>query len=282
MPAPALTPDTLLPRIAATRLAALASGALQPIHTEHTEIDEHGTRFAVRWLSTVEAKHTERERAAGHRRVDFNPFLPPDPALTVGALGAAHLAVLNKYPVIDRHLLIITRAFEAQHTPLGTSDLGALACVLGPHGGLGFYNGGEVAGASQRHKHLQWIPHTPGEAQLGTLAGCGALPFRHAWIALDGVDWDAPEQAGEGLRQALRSACAQLGMPDAADPMPPYNLLLDRQRLLLVPRRREHWEDISVNALGFAGSLFVRRPAQIDAIRRIGPLQLLAEVGFPR
>ena len=61
--------------------------------------------------------------------------------------------------------------------------------------------------------------------------------------------------------------------------MPPYNLLLDRDWLMVVPRRHEHWQDISVNALGFAGSLFVRRPAQIEQIRAVGPLALLAAVG---
>ena len=76
------------------------------------------------------------------------------------ALGAAHVVVLNKFPVIDRHLLLVTRQFEDQHTPLSHADFDALAAVIAVHGGLGFYNGGRTAGASQAHKHLQWVPET--------------------------------------------------------------------------------------------------------------------------
>jgi ATP adenylyltransferase len=48
--------------------------------------------------------------------------------------------------------------------------------------------------------------------------------------------------------------------------------------MLLVPRRREHYAGISVNALGFAGSLFVPNPADLDEVRRLGPLRILAAV----
>jgi ATP adenylyltransferase len=293
--APPATPATaLLARIDETRTDALAQHILQPIHTERAELPPAILPFTVRWISSIERKHAARERAAGRRDSNFNPFLPPEPALTVGPLGDAHLAVLNKFPVIDRHLLVITRAYEAQTAPLSAGDFAALARVLGPLGGLGFYNGGATAGASQHHKHLQWIPAEAGEASLrpyaGHLAGgesrdgaltLGALPFRHAFVSLAGVDWTKPQAAGAAVLRAFHVACAALDLPPAADPMPPYNLLLDRDWLLVVPRRCEHWEDISVNALGFGGSLFVRRPAQIDAIRSAGPLTVLAAVSEP-
>ncbi|THF56579.1 ATP adenylyltransferase family protein [Pseudothauera rhizosphaerae] len=287
-------PSGLLARIELTRNRALESGSLQPILTERATLENGALPFSVRWISSLEHKHAAREQAAGRRDGDFNPFLPPEPALTVGPLGEAHLAVLNKFPVIDRHLLVITRAFEDQTAPLTAADFAALAFVMGPHGGLGFYNGGAAAGASQRHKHLQWIPAAAGEASLApqtarltAQAGDTAvhtlaeLPYRHAFVRLNTVEWDRPQAAGERLHAAFVRLCAALDVPAAADPMPPYNLLLDRDWMLLVPRRREHWEDISVNALGFAGSLFVRRPAQIELIRTAGPLRLLAEVAEP-
>ena len=63
-----------------------------------------------------------------------------------------------------------------------------------------------------------------------------------------------------------------------AGQMAPYNLLLRRGWLLLVPRRAERWEGISINALGFAGSLFVKHRDDIERIRPAGPMQLLAAV----
>jgi ATP adenylyltransferase len=38
---------------------------------------------------------------------------------------------------------------------------------------------------------------------------------------------------------------------------------------------------VSLNALSFGGTIYVRDPAQIDAIRAAGPLRALASVGVP-
>jgi ATP adenylyltransferase len=58
----------------------------------------------------------------------------------------------------------------------------------------------------------------------------------------------------------------------------PYNLLVTREFMLLVPRRREHFEDISLNALAFAGSLFVRTRAHVERVQEHGPLAVLRSV----
>jgi len=58
----------------------------------------------------------------------------------------------------------------------------------------------------------------------------------------------------------------------------PYNLLATRRWLLLVPRSREHYRSISVNAMGFAGSLFVRDEAELALVEETGPMSLLQEV----
>jgi ATP adenylyltransferase len=62
----------------------------------------------------------------------------------------------------------------------------------------------------------------------------------------------------------------------------PYNLLLTRGHILVVPRRVECFEGISVNAIGFAGGLLVRTAAQLERIREVGPLAVLTAVGCPR
>ena len=89
-------------------------------------------------------------------------------------------------------------------------------------------------------------------------------------------------KAAAAVHAAFRLACARLELPCAADPMPPYNLLVCRTALLLVPRTREKWDDVSLNSLAWAGSLFVRDRAQIDGLRRTGPLAVLAAVCRPR
>lgn len=287
---------TLLDQAALTIARALESGALQPIRTEQAAIADGGIEFSVRWVSSLALKDRARVDTVTRRQPGFNPFLPPEPALTVAALGDKHLVVLNKFPVIERHLLLVTRSFEAQTAPLTTADFRALAGVIGAHGGLGFYNGGSVAGASQPHKHLQWVPADCAASGAGlaavvrdlpsTAAGelieHPALPWAHAFVRLDTTAWDDADAAGAMLQAAFRAACARVALPAAADPMPPYNLLVSRDWLLLVPRRCEKWQDVSVNSLGYAGSLFVRDREQIERLRAAGPLAVLAAVSQPR
>jgi ATP adenylyltransferase len=60
----------------------------------------------------------------------------------------------------------------------------------------------------------------------------------------------------------------------------PYNLLLTREWMLLVPRARESVAGISINALGFGGSLFVKTPHQVEQIARLRPMAMLQHVAF--
>ena len=270
---------------------ANTNGALQSIETEQVFIDDGGVRFLVRWLSSMTSKDAARVAAAGRRGPGYNPFLPPDPELLLGTLGPTHCVLLNKYPVISRHLLLVTRSFEDQSAPLSAADFDALANVINALGGMGFYNGGAEAGASQPHKHLQWIPDDAEGPNLArfhpelaryeaafSLTRHPAMPWRHAFVRV-GSGTEILE--GDTLRTAFALACKALDLSPLDDPMPPYNLLADRQWLLLVPRRCERHREISVNSLGFGGSLFVRRPEQIDIVREIGPLRLLTEVAQP-
>ncbi len=45
--------------------------------------------------------------------------------------------------------------------------------------------------------------------------------------------------------------------------------------MLLIPRARERVEGISINALGFAGSLVVRDETQMATVTRLGPMRML-------
>jgi ATP adenylyltransferase len=66
-------------------------------------------------------------------------------------------------------------------------------------------------------------------------------------------------------------ACDQSGRP--------YNLLLTREWMLFVPRARESWQGVSVNALGFAGTLLLRDADALERVRAAGPMAVLSHVG---
>jgi ATP adenylyltransferase len=50
--------------------------------------------------------------------------------------------------------------------------------------------------------------------------------------------------------------------------------------MLAVPRSRERFGTISINALGFAGSLFVRDEEEMQDLRAAGPMRVLRAVSF--
>jgi len=297
-----LEKGTLWQRMLRTTEHALASGALRSYPTSQVFIEDGGVRFFVRVLKALEDKaaardHQGKEAGAGR---NANPFLPPEKDLTIADITDTHIAVLNKYNVVDHHLLIVTRRFEDQETLLTLRDFEALWLCMAEYDGLGFYNGGREAGASQRHKHLQIVPlpltaerpripiepllHASGPMSVpGTLS---VLPFRHSFVRLR---YDMAERPREAALETFDLYTAMLGSVGMSTPgasiLPrqslPYCLLVTRQWMLLVPRSREHCEAISLNALAFAGSFYVANELLLERLRSVGPMHALKAVSMP-
>lgn len=270
---------------------ALATGALQPIQFQAQQIKANNMGFKVCWIPALSIKQNIAPTGfpSGKRDPNFNPFLPPDPILTVGKLGDYHHAVLNKFPVCKRHLVIPRVDFADQRSPLQYEDFLALTLILSETDGLGFYNGGTVAGASQHHLHLQWLPDAPENASL--LPFVSGLDTALAQQGQQQRDWtfehifmytrpsaDAYKYARE-LYQSYQLACRQLKLTALEDGlMPPMNMLIQDGWLLIVPRSQEYFGQIPLNALSFAGMIYVREKEHIDQVREKGVMQVLAAV----
>ncbi len=186
-----LTPETLWSRILEQTQHGLACGALQSIPTTGQWLEDEGLPFWVHQVTNLVRKDEARQRQMAaqpemqgqdqgktqgeaqektqRRGKDFNPFLPYEPDLYVGHLSGSHVCLLNKFNVVPHHALVVTSAFEEQDSLLTVADFEALLVMLRTLGGLVFYNGGKGAGASQRHKHLQWVPVPFGDPQSGDL-----------------------------------------------------------------------------------------------------------------
>ena len=160
--------------------------------------------------------------------------------------------------------------------------------------GLMFFNGGAQAGASVQHRHLQIAPFDapllqallPDAAADHAAQQLARLPFAHALVKFDSALPASTDAAGARLHDAYQGCLEHCGLAPASDGrLPPYNLLATRECLLLVPRSRETWDDgdtrVSLNAMSFAGSIFVRDPALAPRIRQAGILRLLRSVTFP-
>ncbi|MEY3298716.1 MAG: hypothetical protein RLZZ597_1976 [Cyanobacteriota bacterium] len=293
----ALAPGVLWSKIQHQTQHALTCGALQPIPTEYEFVEQGGMRFLVRILANLALKEqASRAQAVQQRQGQpVNPFLPYDPDLFVADLSDSHLCLLNKYNVVDHHILIVTRAFEEQDTWLTQADFDALALGMAEIDGLAFYNGGHLAGASQRHKHLQLVPPPlcpddsplPVDQVMGqlSLSSCDPqtsvqvhqhpqFPFHHAIAGLSGATPTA-----EALLTTYHHLLDDLGA-DRKTPAAtfPYNLLATRRWMMVVGRRQEHYQSIPVNALGFAGSLLVKNREQLALLKTLGPMTVLQGV----
>ncbi len=281
----------LAARVERVTAEAVSAGALIPFQTRTETITDGPLSWSIEWASSLTRKDQAAIPKPGTKPGQFNPFLPYDPALHVADLGDAHVLLLNKFPVKFGHVLVITRAYADQEHTLTAADFGALATALSQIDGLVFFNGGVDAGASVQHRHLQIAPFRAPlidgllpqyDAASQSLPG---LPFAHTLVRFDAPL--SPEQGGTALHDAYTRCLQRSGLQAGADgKLPPYNLLATRNWFLLVPRSRETWEDgdarVSLNAMSFAGSIFVRDPDLAPRIREAGILGLLSSVTLPR
>ena len=282
---------SLWPAIVNRTRRSLDIGALRPIETEQETIVDGGISFDVRVISCLARK--AHEANPGVRAPDFNPFLPYDEDLFVANISESHVGILNKFPVVDNHLLIVTRAFEEQTSLLTEQDFQAMWACMREFDGLTFYNSGEIAGASQRHKHIQIVPlpltsdgqATPVEGAIAApdlssgVGQCPTLPFANAIVRLDDLDALPVTNAASALQDHYCSMLRSMSLMDEPDNTKNYNLLATRSWMMLVPRSREHFEGISINALGFAGELLVMDRNQLSTLRERGPMAALRAVG---
>ena len=296
-----LQKGTLWEKIVTKTEESLKTGAQLPIPTAYEFIEDAGIRFFVRILSGLQQKDEDRlkRQESSSSGKTINPFLPYEKALYVADISDTHVALLNKFNVVENHLLIITRQFEDQETLLTIKDFEALWVCMAEYNALGFYNGGEAAGASQPHKHLQMVPlplapegpgiplgpllEVAGPKGGGTVPG---LPFLHGFIRLEHNAIDSPIDAARNSFALYCNMLSYVGLETTKSEgtkrqSSPYCLLITREWMLLVPRSREFFNSISINSLGFAGALLVRNSEQMDILKKLGPMTALKSVALP-
>ena len=246
------------------------------IDSEPVMVRDHGVDFVVRLATDYAAQAARQPKPR-----PGNPFESPEPELLVGEVSPTHMAILNKYHVIENHLLVLPRAFVDQEVLLDLADFEALvACLPRDRHAIGFYNGGRGAGASQPHKHLQVVtlPLAPWrDIPMEALIDAGTpLAFRHSLARVDSRD---PAK----LLACYRALLADIGIgalarEGAERQSASYNLLVAPTWMMAIPRTREDFEGIAVNSIAFCGALFVRERHQLEAVRKAGPMSVLRQV----
>ena len=103
------------------------------------------------------------------KKVD--PFDNPTGDLFLAAVPVqepTHVLVLNKFPIIQSHFILATKIFKEQTDDLEIADLDVTyACLKAWEEGneakkskslFAFFNSGTHSGASQPHRHIQFLP----------------------------------------------------------------------------------------------------------------------------
>ncbi|KAK2732892.1 bifunctional AP-4-A phosphorylase/ADP sulfurylase [Myotisia sp. PD_48] len=187
-----------LPSLVARRFtAAKKSGSLVFSHTEVTTLKTSTVPFQLRYCPALAQKPTAppRQPQVNEANVKPDPFQDPHTDLLIAHIprsNPTHALVLNKYPVISNHFILATKPFKPQTHLLEADDLqAAYACLraweTSPHDAkhlpreekllddwrpetppiqkiekqrrlFAFFNSGEHSGASQPHRHLQFLP----------------------------------------------------------------------------------------------------------------------------
>lgn len=277
---------------------ALAKKVLHPIPTQYQIIEENGIKFIVRILDNLKkkdkAKQKQKDKQKGSHS-NFNPFLPYEKDLFIADIQENHVLILNKFNVVNHHLLIITREFESQDSILTLDDFSALWTVLKQINGLGFYNGGKLAGASQPHKHLQLVPYplvdeietiplnnlilsNKNKEKIFTLK---SLPYLQTIVFFEDITEKVPEELGKITLEYYYQLLDKLSINiEDNKPSKNYNLLITKYWMMIIPRSQEKYESISINSLGFAGALLVKNNTELELLLKHKPLEILAKVGI--
>ncbi|KAJ5936667.1 hypothetical protein N7466_003117 [Penicillium verhagenii] len=171
--------ESLSALVARRFVAAKEGNHLVFSHTHLSIVTAAGIPYQVRYCPALAKKPTnlKPEPPKGPKP---DPFENPSPELLLAQFPAekpSHALVLNKFPVIPNHFILTTTEWREQTDLLEKVDLEATYECLRSWGtdntnittkpnGTGtdkprlfaFFNSGEDSGASQPHRHLQFLP----------------------------------------------------------------------------------------------------------------------------
>ncbi|CAI2373981.1 unnamed protein product [Moneuplotes crassus] len=287
--------------------------SLKPIAKKDVVIKENNFTWLVNVATNLKKKPVFKESDGweGVPQKKDDPFMPPleENLIVEHNFTRKHTLILNKFPIADKHALVITKDFESQLTPLDYEDIEAcLIAMRAQDPGFIFFNCGKISGASQPHKHMQVFPqdnftYTGGEIPLTVaMEECKKdtskpfyfpdFDFKHEirffhkdiFTLIDEGNLEIATEYVLRIYQGKElitfiEMTKSLGLEKDV----PFNFNLTKDYLFMVPRSKERFRDIiSLNSLCFIGTFFVSDEERLQLIQEAGPLEVLKEVTFPK
>lgn len=251
------------------RITQLNPSTIEKIQTYEDSITENEIAFIV-FVRNQESQKPKRGSKV------TNPFLYPfEAGIHITNFSNKYRLLFNKYPVIDKHLLLVTYQFEKQSDPLTKEDLDQAYKIICSIDGFAFFNSGEHSGYSQEHKHIQIIPfqslsrfpldsHVQASMQEGPFT-LEAFEFKHFFHMISG-----PEDLHKIYLKLMN-----LLLPAS------YNLIVTQTWMLMVSRAKERsYNKFDLNSVAYTGILLVKNQEELKFIREVGPLQVLKDAAM--
>lgn len=291
-------PENLQKLVAETTAKATGLVYTKPAQKQ---IELNGATYLI---SFIESLHKKDEETLKPKKQRVNPFENPEADLIVHR-GSKYSIVLNKFPIIKNHFLLITNEFVKQDSLLQPEDLIVIHNILAQLGKLkrrngtpvAFFNSGPHSGASQAHKHVQFISLLEEEGEeefplfLDEIVGNQPLfipdqdhpalfdknrKFAHFILPLNAET--ISEETFALVYMSLIQNCLtvlkdhhfldHLKSPDSMSLS--YNFIMTEKAIMLVPRSLElvHNEKLgytfNLNSLGYLGMILVKEKAVFD------------------
>lgn len=230
--------------------------------------------------------------------------------------------MLNKYPVIPNHFILATKANKPQTHLLESDDLYlSYTCLRAweedKHSLFAFFNSGEHSGASQPHRHLQFLPvedmkgyagdawilmcstMTSPVPSIASLLRNPSLPFVHFAVSLE--DDPGPAAILQKYDLLLKAALAGINGQVSIESMEKariedqgrttfsYNLAMTHKLMAILPRRNEasrvlkaEDSEIAINGTILAGTMMVKAQEEWQQLCREPEMvqQILHDISF--
>lgn len=299
-------------------VAAKKNGHLKVTHAESKKLKDPQTTTQY-WVTFAPSLALKPDANKNSNSKAEDPFANPDKELVVTEDlngDGEYKLLLNKFPVVPEHSLLVTSEFKDQRSALTPSDLMTAYNVLCSLQGdkdddvtceryLVFYNCGPHSGSSQDHKHLQ-IMQMPEKF----------IPFQD--VLCNGKDHFLPTFNAEPLQDDKVSfAHFVLPLPESSDQVDEdllamcyvslmqraltffqdwtnespeltksYNVLLTKKWICVVPRSHAKSGPplmLNINSTGYCGMILVKDREKLENLTEDPHLvdKSLLQCGFP-
>lgn len=265
---------------------------------------ENGMMYWIRFVPTLLTKPEKGDTPA-----NSDPLGKHEPELLVlqdmDVVEREYKLVLNKFPIMPNHSLLITNAYKHQNDMLTPSDLRKCYALLQQvdtsiERHFIIFNCGPESGSSQNHKHLQLLQFLDGFVPFQDrlcndiepfLPSIKLPPLQDKFVSFAHFVVPLPELPTEEYLMTCYISLFEYILAFAKhnneknEPPVSYNFILTKEWMCLVPRSsiRAQTLPVGFNSIGYLGLVIIKEEDTLLKVKENPDIidTLLLECGFP-